>query len=429
MQIFLSYSRKDEEVVKVLVQGLEAARHEVWVDQDLTGGDAWWDKILDNIQLATVFVFVLSDASGQSKPCIAELEYAKALRRPVVPVQVGPVTSVAATPLADPHTIAFRPDDALSGFEVMRAIDEAALCVPPLPDPLPARPTIPFTYLHRLARRIESTKLNPAEQITAVDELHRALIEETDESVRQDILATLRNLMAKPSTTRRTEMEVKAILRTATGTSDEEAGLDSPAAEPATNSVPRVGQNVQFTVYRPPFIKPGIWYSMLAFAHLAERRPDAPPDEPDPLDRVRELAAQSLGDQASEYEGPRAESRGAVPRESELTFVPDAEDIDFNPPRQTFEWQEDVHQQNFRLRAKSGAPSRVLGRMTVYLGAFILADVDLVFRVDPAAAPPNPRSVAATLLKTTGAAQPDNGGHAKSAATPGRASQDKMTAT
>jgi hypothetical protein len=401
MSIFLSYARKDEEVVRVLVQGLEAVRQEVWVDHDLADGDAWWDKILDNIQSATVFVFALSDASGESKPCIAELEYAKALRRPVVPVKVGPVTSVAATPLADLHTIAFRPDDALSGFEVMRAIDEAAHKVPPLPDPLPARPTIPFAYLHQLARQIESTELNSAEQIMAVDELHRALVEETDESVRQDILAMLRALMAQPSTTKRTEMEIDAILGTANATFHEEPLLETPAAEPAAHSVPRVDQNVQFTVYRPPFIRPGIWYSMLAFAHLAERRPGAPPDEPDPLDRVRELAVQTLGDQASEYEGPRAESRGAVPKESELTFVPYAQDIDFNPPRLTFEWQEDVHQQSFRLRAKSGAPSRVVGRMTVYLGVLILADVDLVFRVNPAAAPPNPRPVAATLLKTT----------------------------
>jgi hypothetical protein len=142
---------------------------------------------------------------------------------------------------------------------------------------------------------------------------------------------------------------------------------------------------------------------MLAIAHMAERRPDAPPDERDPLARVRELAAQSLGDLASNYEDPRAESRSAVPRESELTFVPYAEDIDFNPRMQTFEWQEDVHQQNFRLRAKSGAPSRVVGQMTVYLGACILADVDLIFQVDPAAAPSNPRPVAATLFETAGA--------------------------
>ena len=43
---------------------------------------------------------------------------------------------------------------------------------------------------------------------------------------------------------------------------------------------PVADENVQFTVYRPRAIRPGLWYPMLAFAHLAERRPDAPPEEP-----------------------------------------------------------------------------------------------------------------------------------------------------
>jgi hypothetical protein len=422
MAIFLSYSRKDEEIVKVLAQGFDAAHKEVSFDHDLSGGDIWWDKILDNIRSASVFVFALSDESLHSKPCRAELDYARALDRLVLAVQVGPVTNFRSSPVADLQTIRFHPDNAISAFEIMAAIDEASDQVRPLPDPLPTPPPIPYAYLLALGRQIDSTELDQAQQTTVVDQLHRAITEETDEGVCQDMLAMLRDLMNKPWATRRTVIEAEIIIRTATVTPDEEESIgeqprsrglgrfrrneerrapDKTRADEEQN-IPAVDQNVQFTVYRPPLITPGIWYSMLAFAHLAERRPDARPDEPDPLDRVRELAAQSLGDQASAYEGPRAESRGAVPRESELTFVPYAKDIDFNPPSQTFEWQEDVHQQNFRLRAKSGAPGRVVGRMTVYLGAFILADVDLVFRIDQAAAaPPYPRPVAATLVDTT----------------------------
>ena len=37
-------------------------------------------------------------------------------------------------------------------------------------------------------------------------------------------------------------------------------------------------ENVQFTVYRPAWVQPARWYSMLAFAHLSERRPDAAPE-------------------------------------------------------------------------------------------------------------------------------------------------------
>jgi hypothetical protein len=329
MAIFLSYSRKDEEIVKVLAQGFDAARKEVWFDQDLNGGDAWWDKILDNIRSASVFIFALSDESLHSKACLAELDYARALDRPVLPVQVGPLTFLPPV-IADLHILEFHPDNAISAFELMAAIDAAADQVRPLPDPLPPPPPIPYAYLLATGRQIDSTELDPALQRTAVDELHRALIDQTDESVRQDILATLRNLMDKPWATRRTVLAAEMITRAATGSPDEEESIGEPETRPREQEsdnerrliIPAVDPNVQFTVYRPPLIRPRIWYSMLAFAHLAARRPDAPPDGPDPLDRVRELAAQTLGDHASAYEGPRAESRGAVPRESELTFRP-----------------------------------------------------------------------------------------------------------
>ena len=56
----------------------------------------------------------------------------------------------------------------------------------------------------------------------------------------------------------------------ANGRSDEEAhGVEAEVS-------PVADENVQFTVYRPRAIRPGLWYPMLAFAHLAERRPDSP---------------------------------------------------------------------------------------------------------------------------------------------------------
>ena len=59
-----------------------------------------------------------------------------------------------------------------------------------------------------------------------------------------------------------------------------------------------VDENVQFTVYRPTAVQPKVWYALLAFAHLAERRPDAPPGQPDLLEQVQELAEQALGEEA-----------------------------------------------------------------------------------------------------------------------------------
>ena len=166
-----------------------------------------------------------------------------------------------------------------------------------------------------------------------------------------------------------------------------------------------VDENVQFTVYRPNAVQPKVWYPLLAFAHLAERRPDAPPGQPDPLEQVQELAAQALGDEAA-YGAPRVDARGGVPREGQLTFAPFVEGVDFNPRSQTFEWQEDVHQQNFRLKARPDTAGRVLrGQLTVYLGAFILADIDLTFRVDLAAPSPPTPTVRGAPLSTSSASQ------------------------
>jgi hypothetical protein len=212
MLIFLSYSRKDEEVVKVLAQGFEAGRREVWFDQDLAGGDAWWDKILDSIRSATVFVFALSDESLRSKPCRAELDYARALQRPVLPVQVGPVANIRSSPVADLQIIRFQRDNLFSAFKIMAAIDEAAQQQRPLPDPLPTAPPIPFAYLLALGRQIDSIELDQADQTKVVDQLRHAIAEETEESVQREILANLHNLMSKPWATKRTETDVKAII-------------------------------------------------------------------------------------------------------------------------------------------------------------------------------------------------------------------------
>jgi hypothetical protein len=211
-KIMLSYSRTDEATVKVLVQGFEAAKRDVWFDHNLDGGDAWWDSILANIRSAAVFLFALSDASLHSKPCRLELDYALALGRPILPVQVGPVTSFRANPLAALQIITYDPGSARSGFAILAAVDAAAQRERPLPDPLPPAPPIPFGYLLALGRQIDSTELSVGDQVAVVDQLRRALGEETDEAARRDVLSMLANLSAKPWATRRTEREIAALL-------------------------------------------------------------------------------------------------------------------------------------------------------------------------------------------------------------------------
>ena len=166
--------------------------------------------------------------------------------------------------------------------------------------------------------------------------------------------------------------------------------LAAPPPPPPEEPQRALDENVQFTVYRPRAVRPAEWYDLLAFAHLAERRPDAPPDEPDPLAQVKLQAEHLLGARLADYDDPRSDSRFGVPQDGEITFLPEIPGVTFNPERRVFRWQEDVHREEFRLRADAELDGRTArGTLRVYLGMIILAEVDLALRVDTTAPPPS----------------------------------------
>jgi serine phosphatase RsbU (regulator of sigma subunit)/serine/threonine protein kinase len=149
-----------------------------------------------------------------------------------------------------------------------------------------------------------------------------------------------------------------------------------------------VDENVQFTVYRPRAVQPQRWYPLLAFAHVSERRPDAPPEEPDPVEELQRQVQQLLGSQAVNYQDVTQDSKHPVPRERELTFVPQIPGVQFNPPRRTFLWLESIHREDFRLCASPALDGKTArGSFAVFLGNLLLAEVTLGIRVDSRQAP------------------------------------------
>lgn len=87
MKLFISYSRDDSSYVYELARSLrEETRHEVWIDQKLVGADLWWDTILDEIEMSDCFVVTLTPRCVESIFCAAELGYAIALNKPILPL-------------------------------------------------------------------------------------------------------------------------------------------------------------------------------------------------------------------------------------------------------------------------------------------------------------------------------------------------------
>jgi hypothetical protein len=142
-------------------------------------------------------------------------------------------------------------------------------------------------------------------------------------------------------------------------------------------------ENVQFTVFRRSAIQPEHWYPLLAFAHLADRRSDAPPNELDPIEEVQAQARQLLGDDIGKFRSATEDSGYPVARDGELRFVPHMEGVTFNPRERRFLWTESVHREDFRLRADKAMDGHVArGAVSVFYGNLLLAEVQLSIKVD-----------------------------------------------
>jgi len=159
---------------------------------------------------------------------------------------------------------------------------------------------------------------------------------------------------------------------------DNEEASDNNDSE----SLAILDENVQFTVFRPSVIAPETWHSLPVYAHLAEKPPNAPTAELDPVDDVAERARGLLGERIREYEPKRHDSHIAIPRYGEISFVLEFDGLRIDSRRKSFEWTGAVHEEVFRFMAPVELLGRtVRGRISVFLGAILVTDIALVMSV------------------------------------------------
>src|SRR5689334_3546239 len=127
MQIFISYSSKNRDLVKILASDLKALGHEVWFDAELTGGQLWWENILEQIRDCDLLIAALTPQSMMSEPCQLERDYAHALNKRILPVLVAEGVRVNLLPpeLSLLHFVDYRkPDDKMTAIALSRALDK-----------------------------------------------------------------------------------------------------------------------------------------------------------------------------------------------------------------------------------------------------------------------------------------------------------------
>src|SRR5262249_20676036 len=93
-----------------------------------------------------------------------------------------------------------------------------------------------------------------------------------------------------------------------------------------------------------------------------------------------------LGADADRFSDTTQDASAAIPAEGELTIVPELAGFDVNPRARTFLWTEPVHREEFRIRAGAALDGQTArGKVTVWLGSLIVAEIPLAIRVSSGA--------------------------------------------
>lgn len=87
--IFISYSRKDAEIVKTIYEWLEKAGYKCWLDIDgMFSGVSYKKVIVDAIKRSKVLLFMSSENSNKSRNVVSEVSIAVEYGKKIIPVRL-----------------------------------------------------------------------------------------------------------------------------------------------------------------------------------------------------------------------------------------------------------------------------------------------------------------------------------------------------
>ncbi len=191
--LFISYARADVDTVRGIAERLSAFKHFAFVDDQLEAGQDWWEVILENIRACRVLLFVVSPSSVRSRACRAELSYAHALGKKIVPIKVREVRIEDAPDILQPINVEdfINPSDHSYG-QLDTILDEAnAAPDAALPDPLPDPPAAPMADLSGARELVSRSDLSLEEQRGLVVQLGALVQDEDDRPAAVGVLEQL----------------------------------------------------------------------------------------------------------------------------------------------------------------------------------------------------------------------------------------------
>jgi TIR domain/Protein of unknown function (DUF2510) len=245
LQLFCSYAREDREGVRALLDGVRHLRHQVWVDERLSGGQAWWDEILAQLRKCDAMLIAVSPALLESQASALERQYGSLVGKPLLPVIIRPVLAELLPPdLAPLQAIDYTAPGPNAAFELAGALYSLPPARP-LPDPLPDPPPVPISYLSGLSDRVRAPTLSLDDQLAVVSRLRTAMERPREREAATELLEAMRqrtDLYHTPA------VEIDKLLR------------ERPGATAAPVEAPKVERPREERRQEPASEVPAGWY-------------------------------------------------------------------------------------------------------------------------------------------------------------------------
>jgi len=90
--VFVCYAHDEREIVLEQIAWLRSQGFEIWFDEAIEVGSRWSEDLARAVDGCAVFLYFLSPRSTSSRYCLDEVHFALECGRPIVPVEIAPVT-------------------------------------------------------------------------------------------------------------------------------------------------------------------------------------------------------------------------------------------------------------------------------------------------------------------------------------------------
>ena len=155
-EVFLSYSRNDEDRVLDLAGKLRAAGISVWIDQGaIDGASLWSEQIVQALESAKVLLLVVTEASVHSDNVAKEVMLVSERKGHILPVYLEPtvIPPVLRYPLAGIQHIDYFKDADASLKAILRSLERVGVKLSPPSQPRASPATPAHLQSHTAASR------------------------------------------------------------------------------------------------------------------------------------------------------------------------------------------------------------------------------------------------------------------------------------